>query len=135
MSDTKRLCSAGCGRAVGANSKSGICTPCQRSGHRPKRPSAGEDSVLARMGFEVKQADEAPPATKGKKRTAAVKPSTPAAPRWQGQFRALSSALGLNPDAMLETYCREWVEATRTRALAPPPGRAAEAPHVGRGLS
>lgn len=45
------------------------------------------------------------------------KPATQAEPEWRAQFRALATALGLDPESMLETYCREWVEATRARAL------------------
>lgn len=78
--------------------------------------SASDDSVLSRMGFG---ADEAPPATKRKaKKLTAPKPPPVA---WQPQFRALASALGLDPEAMIERFCREWVESTTSRALAPAP--------------
>lgn len=89
--------------------------------------------MLSRMGFNVDR-DEAPVTKPKKIRPAGAKPIE-GAPRWQGQFRALSSALGLNPDAMLETFCRDWVETTKSRALAPgePPKQlpaGSEAPEI-----
>lgn len=127
MSDLEAKKCPHCGKTLRADNTRGACTKClKKPGLRPaqgKKPRAAgnEDSVLARMGFEVKRPadDEAPPATKAKaKKRSAPAPADPA--HWQGRFRALTSALGLNPDGMLEGYCREWVETARARALTPP---------------
>ena len=103
----------------------------KRKSDGKKRP-ATDDSVLSRMGFKT-EADEAPPPApvrkprKPKPAALAVAPGAPTAardlPKWQGQFTVLAFALGLDPGAMLEGYCREWVEATRARALKPAPAK------------
>lgn len=121
---------AKCGKQLGNANKSGLCTPCQRPNR--KAAAASEDSVLDRMGFgqgseehPVKsRGDEAPP-KEPKKPRAKPGPKPKSEPvqvplrrgRWEEQFRSLAGALGLDPDEMLERYCREWVETTRTRAL------------------
>lgn len=117
MSDPEARNCPHCGKKLRVDNKRGACSAClAKPGHKP---TPSDDSVLSRMGFKVDadQADEAPPATKAKR---VPREKAAAAPRWQGQFRSLSSALGLDPDDMLERYCREWVEGTRARALAPP---------------
>ena len=88
----------------------------KRLARKGRNKAGGDDSVLSRMGFKT-DADEAPPATK---RKAAKKPKAPppSPVAWQPQFRALATALRLDPERMIEEFCRGWVESTRSRALA-----------------
>lgn len=83
-----------CSKELGANNKSGVCTPCQQG----RAPAAAET-------VSVK-----PPPSR--------KPKAPA-PGDVEEFFTLASALGLEPQSMLDTWCREWVEKTRARALGP----------------
>lgn len=113
-----------CGKKLRSDNTRGACSTCLAKPGRRSTKGGTDDSVLARMGFKT-EADEPPPATKSKakKRAAPAKVSAPVPlrrGRWEEQFRALGSALGLDPDEMLEEHCRQWVESTRTRALAVP---------------
>lgn len=136
MSDEPRKCT-GCGARLRSQNTAAQCYKCKaKSGaYGTGSTSAGhEDSVLDRMGFgslaKKSEADEAPPkdpppAKKSKaKKTSPRPPSSPPAPathapEWQSKFRLLTAALGLDPDEMLEQWCRDWVETTRKRALPP----------------
>jgi hypothetical protein len=118
MSLEERKCPH-CEKRLRSNNTRGICKTCWDDGKRPAANPA-DDSVLSRMGFGGGAGvDEAPPATKRPRpRKARVpKAQLPPAPPWRDQFSALARALGLDPDAMLEAHCREWVEATKQRAL------------------
>lgn len=98
-----------------------------KAGGKPRvaRPD-DESDVLSRMGFggpsdrlAKPAADEAPPATKERKKREPKPPApAPAADVWRMRFTELAHALGLKPDEMLETHCREWVERTKLKALA-----------------
>lgn len=114
-----------CERELGAANKTGICTRCQK----PSRfKTSTDDSVLSRMGFGDGGGDEAPPASRKPKSPRAPKVPKPAPVPWREQFAALTRALGLDPDAMLEEHCRAWVEQVRSRALPQPVAPAAVAP-------
>lgn len=110
-----KVCSK-CGEKVGNANKSGICTKCQR----PTRFGLPGQSINLKPGTKVDPDDEVlarvdvkpPPPAKVKKAKA-----PPAAAGDVEEFFTLASALGLEPQAMLDGWCREWVEKIRTRAL------------------
>jgi hypothetical protein len=115
-----------CGKKLRSDNTKGICG---QAGPCAKRASAGgvDDAVLSSLGFggesdkfAGKARDEAPPATKRPREKLKREPK-PAPPSWQERFSALAAALGLKPDAMIEDFCRGWVEHTQQKALAPAP--------------
>lgn len=75
------------------------------------RSNTGPDECWnCRSGKPAKpKADEAPPSFDAGE---VSRPDDPVR-----QFHQLADALGLNPAEMIETFCREWVEKVRRRAL------------------
>lgn len=71
-------CSKGCGRTLGPNNRSGICTPCQNGGtEREKKPAPTSD---------VKK-----------------------------QFRALTAALDVDGDELVERFMQGWIDNLKSR--------------------
>lgn len=111
-------------------------------GHAKQKSRAkkqgGDDSVLSRMGFKTEPA-EAPPRPGAEAGQAQVKGEarSVANPRRAVSYAQVAGAVllaggrvGSRPRAMLEAHCREWVEATRARALTPPGLQLAPQPPV-----
>lgn len=93
-----------CGKELRSDNTKGICG----AGTACKTRAAGASAPpTARKTKRVAPA-EAPPA------------SVEMGESWLTKFTRLHDALGLNAEAAIEKHCREWVEATTSRALGSP---------------
>lgn len=86
----ERLCTAGCGTKLGAANKSGICTPCQRPGRAAAAVSGSEPAPARRARATV--SDDV-----------------------RKQFKVLTAALGVDGDALVDRFCRAWIDKLKAR--------------------
>lgn len=85
-----KLCSKGCGKKLGPNNHSGICTPCQTSGTHAHGAADGSP--------RVKRASPGSRMGGGNTRK---------------NFKVVANALGFDPDGLIDTFCEGWLAKVR----------------------